>query len=46
MKQHQFGGNWTQEKLERVRKYLQVENATELDVLFPAILDKAFRGTR
>lgn len=23
MKQHQFGGNWTQEKLERVRKYLQ-----------------------
>ena len=46
MKQHQLGGNWTQEKLERVRQYMKVENAAELDVLLPAILDKAFWGTR
>ncbi len=46
MKQHQFGGSWTQEKPERVRQYLQVENAAELDVLLPAILGKAFRGTQ
>ncbi len=49
MMQHQFGGNWTSEKLERLRKYLHaytiIFNSNEsARKLYPVYID-AFAGT-
>ncbi len=49
MDEHVFGGDWTQEKLERVRKYLQayttIFHGNERASYFTTYFVDAFAGT-